>query len=1016
MTVLFCDVVNSTGIGESKDPEAIRDAMSKYFSTARAVLEKHGGTLEKFIGDAVFAVFGVPSVREDDALRATRAALDIRHTLASLREGGMSFEVRIGINTGRVVAGDPASGQTLVTGDAVNLAARLQQVAEPSSIVVGEQTEELVRSQMVTRDLGRLDIKGKSEQIRAFEVVRAKSVDEQFPRRPFSRLVGRSRELDFLQDALERAISERICFACTLFGVAGMGKTTLVNSFLSGVGDGITVGRGQCPPYGETVTFLPALDVLSGITGTAGGNSDGLLDALSALLAEDPDRDILMRHLKAVVEREELVSVDETGWAIRRVIETVASAKPLIVVFDDIHWAEEPLLGMIEDLGDLTRDVPVLLLCLSRPDLLDRREGWGGGRLNAASVSLEGLAAVETEQLLLQLLDEADPPGHLKSAVLERAEGNPLYVEEMVNALIDRGALVHADDGWRFREDPGDEVVPASIEALIASRLDQLSGGQRALLQDAAVIGRIFARSALVSVSEAAEAEVADLLRGLVRKELLRPERMGSLGGGEAFGFKHALTRAIAYESTPKRRRASAHRAAAEWMKSHGDDLGEIDELIGYHLEQAFLLSRDVDPDLADPALAQEAAERLTLAGEAAFRSGNVQGTVDLLVRAKAIIGTEEPLFPRIAALLAIALSWAGDLETSREVALAGKQSAERLGDAAATARCNLGLVGAEMALRGVTQEMIEEARAIRSVLAEADDPEWLARAVKELALAIEPSSAPAEAIRLLEETQTLAGRAGDALTEGWATYAIATIVAWGEVPAAEALASCERLLEQELLASTRLKIELVVAYLRAMLAPTDELRVKVGELVGSIQQMMGEGSAVSLCYLAAGAFQFLGDLASAERVLVWACDCLERQQEVVVRPSAEAYLANILCDQGRPQEAEAHAAIAEALAVEDDLEAMVDWKLARGRIQSLGGSSESAVTTLTEALSLVEQGTDFIQRGRVRLALSEAEERAGNRERARRLLQEALELFDNKGDVMDAARARQMMDSASAP
>ena len=440
VTVVFCDVAGYTAAGERLDPEALRRLQSRYFADVRAALERHGGKVEKFIGDAAMAVFGIPQVHEDDALRAVRAAADVREAVAAL-----GLEGRIGVNTGEVVAG---AGDALVTGDAVNVAARLEQSAEPGEILIGEDTFRLVRDAVDAEPVEPLRLKGKQEVVAAYRLSSVGADQAGVARRLRSPLVGRRRELELLRNAFERMAGERACHLFTVLGPAGVGKSRLVAEFLDGVD--ATVLRGRCLPYGEGITFWPLHEVLEKV-----GDDERARPALDLLGGT-------------------AAAPEELFLAVRRLLEALARERPLAVVFDDLQWAEPTFLDLVEHVADWSRDAPILLVCLARPELLDARRGWGGDKFNATSVLLEPLGAEESGHLLANLLGSAHLPAEASARITEAAEGNPLFVEELLAMLIDEGRLERRNAGVR-RDVVG--VAEHLLALLRDDEVDQELGG-----------------------------------------------------------------------------------------------------------------------------------------------------------------------------------------------------------------------------------------------------------------------------------------------------------------------------------------------------------------------------------------------------------------------------------------------------------------------------------------------------------------------------------------------------------
>jgi len=514
VTVVFCDVSGSTALGERLDPEAMRRTMGRYFEEIKQVVERHGGTVEKFIGDAAMAVFGIPVAHEDDALRAVRAVTEIRERLTALGEElAVALSFRTGVNTGEVVAGE---GETLVTGDAVNVAARLEQAATPGEILIGAETLSLVRDAVTVEAVEPLKLKGKREPVPAFRLVSVDATAAAFTRHLDAPLVGRVREQQRLRAAFEDVVSERVCHMFTLLGPAGVGKSRLTEEFLAVAGETADILRSRCLHYGEDITYWPLVEILLAI-GVEPGEVIGSSPA-------------------------------DTQLAFRKLIEGRAAERPQILVLDDIQWAEPVFLDLIEHLSDWSRNAPILLLCIARPELLELRPGWGGGKLNATTILLEALSVEDCELLISRLAGGAQLTDDVRTRILQAADGNPLFIEEML-------ATVSEDGGH------GEIVVPPTIQALLQSRLDRLGPGERDMIGRGAVEGQVFHRSTVQELAPPAERDdVPSHLLSLVRKEMIRPDQP-TYPEEEAFRFRHLLIRDAAYDSLPKATRAELHEA-----------------------------------------------------------------------------------------------------------------------------------------------------------------------------------------------------------------------------------------------------------------------------------------------------------------------------------------------------------------------------------------------------------------------------------------------------------------------
>ena len=659
VTVVFADITGSTGLGEHLDPEALRSIMGRWFDAMSAVLERHGGSVEKFIGDAVVAVFGVPVVHEDDALRAVRAAAEMQTALATLNaalrtERGLEIGMRVGVNTGAVVVGDARAGGSRATGDAVNVAARLQQAAEPGETLVGDSTWRLVRDAVVTGEPREVQVKGRDEAVTVRRLVAVDQSAEAIHRRVGGVMVGRDREIGILRAAFERSVVEERCVLVTVLGSAGVGKSRLVHEFLAGARTNATVLRGRCLPYGQGITWYPVAGLLRSAVGLdEEADSTIVMDRLRERLTGIGDAEsILARLAEPLGIASEPAPAEEVFWAIRRLLERLATNRPVVVVLDDLQWAEAVLLDLVEHLAEWVHGVPLFLQAMARPELLDLRVGWGGGKPDATTFLLEPLPSADTEHLVEALLDGATIPPATRARIAAAADGNPLYVEQVVEMLLDEGLVQRGPNGAVVVGDLETISVPPTIQALLAARLDRLSDGERRTIERAAVVGKEFGQRDVSELTPAdGRAGVSAQLMGLVRKELIRPDRRRD-DGGETFRFRHLLIRDAAYDSLPKLERAELHEGFADWLeRTAGDRLAELDEITGYHLDQARTYRLALGPDdQRTRGLALRAGRRLAAAGHRAAERDEVQTAVRLLTQAEGLL-IEEPV-ERFAALL----------------------------------------------------------------------------------------------------------------------------------------------------------------------------------------------------------------------------------------------------------------------------------------------------------------------------------------------------------------------------
>ena len=647
VTILFTDLVGSTARAEGLDPEDVSATLSAYYAQLRAELERHGGTVEKFIGDAVMAVFGAPVAHEDDAERAVRAALAIRDSI------GEELQIRTAVNTGEALVAlgaKPGEGDAMVAGDVVNTAARLQGAAPVNGILVGEGTYRATRHSIDYREAPPVEAKGKSEPVKVWEAVGALSrfgsdVEEKL-RTP---LVGRERERDLLADALTRARSEQSAQLVTLVGVPGIGKSRLVAELFQ-ITDAdeeiISWRQGRSLPYGERVSFWALGEIVKAHAGILesddAATAEQKLDAMVETLAEDErEGDWLARHTRPLVglEGTDRAEREEAFAAWRRLLEAAAEHRPLVLVFEDLHWADDGLLDFVDQLADWATTVPLLIVGTARPELLDRRPGWGGGKRNAFTLSIGALSHEETAVLLQRLLDRAVLDADAQQAVLQRAEGNPLYAEEYARMLVEH--------------EGGDLALPETVQGLIAARIDGLAPAEKTLLQEASVIGKVFWPGAVSGAEE-------QTLYALERKEFTRRDRRSSIAGETQYAFLHALVRDVAYGQIPRAERAEKHRRAAEWLASlAGDRTEDHAEMLAHHYHEALSLSKAAGLDttaLREPArraFAEGAQRALSLgAGEIAHR---------LALEALALASADDPQRPHIQ----LAAAYAGRLASA---------------------------------------------------------------------------------------------------------------------------------------------------------------------------------------------------------------------------------------------------------------------------------------------------------------------------------------------------------------
>jgi len=719
VTIVFCDVTGSTALGESTDPEALRALLAAYFERMKAIVESHGGTVEKFIGDAVMAVFGVPAAHEDDALRACRAAVEMREAFPAL-----GIEGRIGVNTGEVVTG---TEERLATGDAVNVAARLEQAAAPGEVLVGEGTHALVHEAVVAEPVEALRLKGKSEPVPAFRLLSVLDAPE---RTHDLRFVGRQLELAQIVDAWERANAEARCELLTVVGDAGVGKSRLVAEALEAVD--ARVARGRCLPYGEGITYWPVVEVVKQL----------------AVPPSDPVAAAAIRSLLG--ESDVGTRGDEIAWAFRKLLEEQA---PLIVVFDNVQWGDETFLDLVESTALLSAVAPLLLLCMARPELVEQRPSWPG------ALRLDPLPPDQADALMGNAVAQG-----LRERIATAAGGNPLFISEMLEMA--------AGDG--------DVEVPPTLKALLAARLDQLDEPERRVLERGSVEGEIFHRGAVQALAPD-ETQVTTRLAALVRRQLIRPDR-AQLVGDDGYRFRHVLIRDATYDALPKAMRADLHARFAGWLDEHGEGLVERDEIVGHHLEQA--AGYQAELGRPDPALAEQAALRLATAGRRAHGRQDYRTAFALLSRAAELV---RPHRPDLTIELEAAWVQNGvDLRASVEAAEALTERAEALGDrSGAMLGRALSLLLREWSGESVdVDEQVELCRAALPFEEERGDPRRLALLWDMLSIAANFQGHNDDDVRACRQALRYRRLAGDAASETDLEYALIL----GPRPADEAM------------------------------------------------------------------------------------------------------------------------------------------------------------------------------------------------------------------------------------
>jgi len=1005
VTVLFCDVSGSTALGERLETEAVREVMLRYFDEMRVVIERHSGTVEKFIGDAVMAVFGVPVAHEDDALRAVRAAAEMLGRLEALNDEfesrfGSRIGLRIGINTGEVVAGDTGAGEAFVSGDAVNVAARLEQTAGAGEVLLGELTYRLARQAVTAEPVEPLALKGKEKPVPAYRLVGVAAEGGARVGRAAGALVGRREELAVLGRELAAAVAEDVCRLVTVLGEPGIGKSRLTLEFLASVEPEARVLTGRCLSYGEGITYWALGEIVREAAGI--GNEQAASVArgrIEALLPGTDDAEAVTALLvQALGLKRGSGATGEIAWAARRLFEALARDRPLVVVIDDLHWAEQALLDLVQQLLELAQ-APLLVVCLARPEALDIRPGWPGSILR-----LEPLPDADAARLIEELIGGAGLEEDVRERVLEAAAGVPLFVEELLAMLVEDGLVRQAPDGhWVGRGSLAHFAIPPTIDALLAERLDRLEARQRTLLEDGAVEGQLFHLGAVLALAAETADRAARLLDDLVRRELVRPGTP-SFVDETAYRFRHILIRDAAYRSLSKRTRGELHEQYAHWLeeKARGREIG-YEEVLGYHFEQAYRYRAELG--LADGALGVRAGRLLASAGRRALGRSDMAAAEGLLSRAAELLPEDDP--ERIERMLGlgVALRELGEFERAAEV---NAEAIERAGAAgldgvAARGRLNAAFLRLYTDPAG-TDELVTTAKEALPVFERLEDDAGLAQALWFIALSNWNRCRVGRAEELLERALVHAERADD---RHWRDQIVAMrglSTVSGPTPAEDALRRCAELLDHT--RGARATEALLTAYsavLEAMRNRFDAGREKAARGSSILEDLGRRVTAAGSCYFAARVELLADEPIRAEGIARSALDTLDTLGETVNSAVVATLLAESLCRQGRFDEAEAATETSERLAWPDDFHAQVGWRAARAQACAGRDEAQRGEELAREAIALLEGADDLDLRGDAFVALGTTLSGAERHD----AYAEAIVLYEEKGNLASAERAR---------
>jgi tetratricopeptide (TPR) repeat protein len=986
------------------------------------VLERHGGQVEKYIGDAVMAVFGLPVVREDDAIRAVAAAEGMRTALEKLNDEleagwGVRLVSRIGVNTGEVVAGDPTAGEHLVVGDPVNVAARLEQVAGPMEILIGPLTHRLARETIEAEPVEPLELKGKAERMPAYRLLGVGRSDGA-PPRSATPLVGRDEELRALLGEHGRTLAERRCRLVTVLGDAGVGKSRLLAALEDSLEPNQLLIRGRCLAYGRGITFWPLREAMR--QAAAITDDDPPEAALARLreLAGGEAGGAVERVASAIGLSGAQFPVHEVFWGARKVLEAIAARRPLVIAFEDVHWAEMTFLEFAQQLAH-EGEGPILLVCLARPEFLEIKQDWSDA-VGGLQIVLAPLGPADVGRVLEQLLGRVDDD--VRERIAAASEGNPLFVEQLLEMMVEEGLVRRDGDSWVAAGDLSTVSMPPTIHALLAARLERLAADEREVIDAASVVGQTFVEGAVKElVSERVRENVPEVLRALVRKQLV-DSAPSALAQERSYRFGHILIRDATYRGLLKSTRAVLHERFVGWadrVNRDRDRAVEYEEILGYHLEQAHLCLSELGPlDDHGKALAARAAARLLSAGSRAFARGDMPAAANLLRRVAALLPAESPerlaLLPDLAeAMMAIGeFAWAETfldeaIETAETTGAAGLEASARL------LRLRVRSQSAEP--EDWTEQVVVEADSCLAVLEGEGDHVELARALRMLAWAHGTACRYGEAAAAAQRAMEHASLGDDERQRQHAASQYAIAALYGPTPVPEAIEHCESIVAEAI--EDRRTQGLVMSLLSGLRAMQGDF-VVARDLYTRARLMLEE---LGRSVVAASTSQqscrvelLAGDPAAAERELRRDFDELEEMGERYFLSTAAGELARAVYAQGRFEEAEDLTRVAEELSADDDLTSQALWRSVRAKTLARRGLDGEAKELARDAVDLLG-GTDaLILQADALEDLAEVLTLVGG-DGARDCLGEALGRLERKDDVVSVERVRASLQALDA-
>jgi DNA-binding SARP family transcriptional activator/class 3 adenylate cyclase len=984
VSIVFADIVGSTGLAERLDPESMHGVLDRYMDVCSGVIERHGGSVEGFIGDAVVGVFGQTQVHEDDALRAVRAAVELRESAAALsaefeRDRGIELGMKFGVESGEVFVSAGTRRTRFAAGDAFNVAARLEGTAAEGEILLGENTYRLVRDAVSAEPLEPLSLKGRSAKVQAWRLLSVEPDGDAIARTADTPFVGRARELEALRAAFASARDDQRCFATTVVGPPGIGKSRLAQELVAEVADEATVLIGRCSSYGDDVTYRPLAEIVNQI----GGPDPG--PRVTELL--DGDETVAQMVLGAVGLSDAAVQAEETFWAVRRMFERLAADRMLVVVVDDVHWAEPRLLDLLEYLVAFSSGHGMLLVSLGRPEFLEARPAWVAPQPSTSLVVLEALSDGEARELIQSAGADELAVGTAER-IVETAEGNPLFLEQLV----------------AMGTETGEAALPSNIQAVLAARIDRLEPGERTLLEHASVQGRTFHVGAVEElVPDGDRSAIAPNLVALVHKQLIRAER-SEFAGEDAFRFAHALIREAAYRVLPKRRRAELHEQVARWLEGHP---GAEDETIGYHLGEAYRHLAELGPvGEHERALAAAAADRLAAAAEAALLRGDPPAGARLLERAVSLLESDDVARGELLPDLGYALYEAGRTPDATQVL---DEAIARAPEPRLRARAQVEreLVRLESETSAGTEQAREVADTVLSLLDGDDYGQcrfWLLRA--QLAWI---GAHAADADEGWHEAAESARRAGSQreLFEvvGWRAFAAAL----GPTPVDEAIRRCEEFRElvrgSPIATASTLNPLALLHAMKGDFDVADRLLAQAGEM---LREVRGVGSGVS--HLEAWVRLLAGQPELVEAPLRADVETLSSMSASGALATTTALLAQAVYALGRLDEAAELCRMTELRTATEDTMTQAIWRGVEAKILAREGKPEEGEALAREGVALIEETDLLSHHGDAMLDLAEVLRTRERMDESDRAISTAVGLYEQKGNVAAAARARALL------